>query len=38
VVDPSGCVQGVLSIEVISHVLNMPPAELPSSAELVADE
>jgi osmoprotectant transport system ATP-binding protein len=37
-VDASGCVQGVLSIEVISHVLNVPPEELPSSAELVADE
>jgi hypothetical protein len=31
-------VAGVLSIEVISHVLNTPPEELPTAAELVADE
>jgi hypothetical protein len=38
VVDQRGCVQGVLSIEVISHVLHAPPADVPSAAELVADE
>jgi osmoprotectant transport system ATP-binding protein len=38
VVDARGGVAGVLSIEVISHVLNTPPAELPSAAELVTDE
>jgi osmoprotectant transport system ATP-binding protein len=38
VVDAQGCVAGVLSIEVISHVLNTPPEELPSAAELVSDE
>jgi osmoprotectant transport system ATP-binding protein len=38
VVDARGCVAGVLSIEVISHVLNTPPEELPSAAELVSDE
>jgi osmoprotectant transport system ATP-binding protein len=38
VVDPRGAVQGVLSIEVISHVLHTAPTELPSAAELVADE
>jgi len=38
VVDARGGVAGVLSIEVISHVLNTPPEELPSAAELVADE
>jgi hypothetical protein len=31
-------VAGVLSIEVISHVLNTPPEELPSAAELVAED
>jgi osmoprotectant transport system ATP-binding protein len=38
VVDAKGRVAGLLSIEVISHVLNTPPAELPTAAELVADE
>jgi osmoprotectant transport system ATP-binding protein len=38
VVDPRGAVVGVLSIEVISHVLNTAPTELPSAADLVADE
>jgi osmoprotectant transport system ATP-binding protein len=38
VVDARGGVAGVLSIEVISHVLTTPPEELPSAAELVADE
>jgi osmoprotectant transport system ATP-binding protein len=38
VVDARGGVAGVLSIEVISHVLNAPPEELPTAAELVADE
>jgi osmoprotectant transport system ATP-binding protein len=38
VVDARGGVAGVLSIEVISHVLNAPPQELPSAAELVSDE
>jgi osmoprotectant transport system ATP-binding protein len=38
VVDARGGVAGVLSIEVISHVLNSPPEELPSAAELVSDE
>ena len=38
VVDAQGGVAGVLSIEVISHVLNTPPEELPTAAELVADE
>jgi osmoprotectant transport system ATP-binding protein len=38
VVDARGRVAGVLSIEVISHVLNTPPEELPSAAELVSDE
>jgi osmoprotectant transport system ATP-binding protein len=38
VVDARGGVAGVLSIEVISHVLNTPPEEMPTSAELVADE
>jgi osmoprotectant transport system ATP-binding protein len=38
VVDARGGVAGVLSIEVISHVLNTPPEELPTAAELVADE
>jgi osmoprotectant transport system ATP-binding protein len=38
VVDARGCVQGVLSIEVISHVLHAPPREVPSAAELVAEE
>jgi osmoprotectant transport system ATP-binding protein len=38
VVDSGGCVAGVLSIEVIGHVLNSRPTELPSAAELIADE
>jgi osmoprotectant transport system ATP-binding protein len=38
VVDARGGVAGVLSIEVISHVLNTPPDEMPTAAELVADE
>ncbi|MEA2412508.1 MAG: osmoprotectant transport system ATP-binding protein [Thermoleophilaceae bacterium] len=38
VVDARGGVAGVLSIEVISHVLNTPPEEMPTAAELVADE
>jgi osmoprotectant transport system ATP-binding protein len=38
VVDPRGVVVGVLSIEVISHVLNTAPKELPTAAELVSDE
>jgi osmoprotectant transport system ATP-binding protein len=38
VVNPRGGVVGVLSIEVISHVLNTPPQDLPSAAELVAEE
>jgi osmoprotectant transport system ATP-binding protein len=38
VVDARGCVAGVLSIEVISHVLNTTPKELPTAAELVSDE
>ncbi|MEA2422397.1 MAG: osmoprotectant transport system ATP-binding protein, partial [Thermoleophilaceae bacterium] len=36
VVDAQGRVAGLLSIEVISHVLNTAPADLPSAAELVA--
>jgi hypothetical protein len=35
-VDAQGRVAGLLSIEVISHVLNTAPADLPSAAELVA--
>jgi osmoprotectant transport system ATP-binding protein len=38
VVDARGSVAGLLSIEVISHVLHTAPTELPSAAELVADE
>jgi osmoprotectant transport system ATP-binding protein len=38
VVDVGGVVRGVLSIEVISHVLHTAPTELPSAADLVADE
>jgi osmoprotectant transport system ATP-binding protein len=38
VVDARGSVKGVLSIEVISHVLHAPPAEVPSATELVTDE
>jgi osmoprotectant transport system ATP-binding protein len=35
VVDASGCVQGVLSIEVIGHVLHTAPEDVPSGADLV---
>jgi hypothetical protein len=35
VVDARGCVAGVLSIEVIGHVLHTAPQELPSGADLV---
>jgi hypothetical protein len=40
VVDAQGKVAGVLSIEALSHALNVPVEEehLPSSAELAADE
>jgi osmoprotectant transport system ATP-binding protein len=38
VVDQRGGVAGVLSIEVIGHVLNTRATDLPSAAELVADE
>jgi osmoprotectant transport system ATP-binding protein len=38
VVDARGCVAGLLSIEVISHVLHTAPADLPSAAELVSDD
>jgi osmoprotectant transport system ATP-binding protein len=37
VVDARGRVAGLLSIEVIGHVLNVPPAEVPSTAELIAE-
>ncbi len=35
VVDEAGCVQGVLSIEVIGHVLHAPPENVPSGADLI---
>ena len=38
VVDSRGQVAGLLSIEVISHVLHTAPADLPSAAELVSDD
>jgi osmoprotectant transport system ATP-binding protein len=38
VVDAGGCVSGVLSIEVIGHVLNTPPEDVPSAAELIAED
>jgi osmoprotectant transport system ATP-binding protein len=38
VVDARGHVAGLLSIEVIGHVLNTRPEHLPSHAELVAEE
>jgi osmoprotectant transport system ATP-binding protein len=38
VVDARGQVAGLLSIEVISHVLHTPPADLPSAAELVSED
>jgi osmoprotectant transport system ATP-binding protein len=38
VVDARGQVVGLLSIEVISHVLHTPPADLPSAAELVSED
>jgi osmoprotectant transport system ATP-binding protein len=37
VVDAKGAVVGVLSLEVISHVLHTAPSDVPSAAELVAD-
>ncbi len=33
VVDAKGCVQGVLSLEVIGHTLQAPPDEIPSGAD-----
>jgi osmoprotectant transport system ATP-binding protein len=38
VVDARGGVNGVLSIEVISHVLTAPPEDMPSAAELVSED
>jgi osmoprotectant transport system ATP-binding protein len=38
VVDAGGCVAGVLSIEVIGHVLNTAPTDVPSSADLVTED
>ncbi len=37
VVDAQGCVAGVLSNEVIEHVLHQPPEDVPSGADLVAE-
>jgi osmoprotectant transport system ATP-binding protein len=37
VVDANGCVAGVLSIEVIEHVLHQSPEDVPSGADLLAD-
>ena len=38
VVDARGKVAGLLSIEVISHVLHTAPSDMPSAAELVAED
>jgi osmoprotectant transport system ATP-binding protein len=38
VVDAKGCVAGVLSIEVIEHVLHQAPEDVPSGADLVAED
>ncbi len=39
VVDERGCVAGVLSLELIGHILQAPPEEVPHGADaLVADE
>jgi osmoprotectant transport system ATP-binding protein len=40
VVDAKGCVQGVLSIEALSHALNVPVEQehIPSASELAADD
>ena len=38
VVDAHGKVAGLLSIEVISNVLHTRPTDLPSAAELVAED
>ena len=39
VVDERGCVAGVLSLELIGHILQTPPEEVPHGADaLVADE
>ena len=37
VVDADGRMAGVLSIEVIAHALNLPPQEVPTASELVAE-
>jgi osmoprotectant transport system ATP-binding protein len=37
VVDADGCVAGVLSIEVIGHVLHTAPENLPSAADLIEE-
>jgi osmoprotectant transport system ATP-binding protein len=37
VTDATGCMVGVLSIEVIAHALNLPASEVPSASELVAE-
>jgi len=40
VIDPSGSVCGVLSLEVIQHTLHEPPEDVPSGADaaLAAEE
>jgi osmoprotectant transport system ATP-binding protein len=38
VLDADGCAVGILSMEVISHALHLPPEDAHSSAELIEDE